>query len=94
MSANIEIGRCRSCKWRTSAGHCESDKLREDYGGKHDDELIYSYVESGRFWVGPNFGCVHFAAAEHQEALSPDLKSTRTYVKTHDGKWKGPDDLT
>jgi len=56
--------RCADCKFRSSSGHCENKHVREQYGKREveDDsaDLIYSYDEGGSFWVGPNFGCVHF----------------------------------
>jgi hypothetical protein len=60
----IKCGRCGLCKWRGNDGYCKNtDKIDEDYGqgvGDDDDRLIYDYAESGGFYVGVNFGCVHF----------------------------------
>jgi hypothetical protein len=53
---------CDTCKFRTDDGHCTSEKVQEDWGqsaAERVDSLVYSYNESGRFWVGPKFGCVH-----------------------------------
>jgi hypothetical protein len=61
--SNITIGRCKTCRLRTDDGYCTSPQIREDELGtvpKTDDELVYDYYEDGRFWVGPNFGCVHW----------------------------------
>jgi hypothetical protein len=55
---------CGTCKYRNTAGYCQSDKLSEDRGQsdeKKDDMLIYDYTEGGGFWVGARFGCVHYA---------------------------------
>jgi hypothetical protein len=45
---------------------CASPKLAEPLGIPNDvdtsDMLIYSYDEGGRFYTGPNFGCVHWEA--------------------------------
>ena len=67
------MDRCKTCKhWApcTSAVHwendkkaggiCMSDKITEDYGQGHGaDMMVYSYIEGGEFWTGPDFGCVH-----------------------------------
>ena len=58
---------CETCKFRDGYGICSSKKLTE-YMGRTDDPqvdmLVYSYNESGSFWVGPKFGCVHHAVVE------------------------------
>lgn len=62
----IKIGYCKDCKWRDKNGECtNTDKLHEDDRGARSDDkdhLIYSYYESGGFWVGPEFGCIHWTA--------------------------------
>ena len=54
---------CKTCKWRDQDGFCQNGKLQESNGlAPQPDQmnaLIYSYEESGKFWVGPEFGCVH-----------------------------------
>ena len=30
------------------------------------DHLVYSYIESGRFWTGHDFGCVHHCETRRQ----------------------------
>lgn len=69
MSDRIEIGRCKDCRWRKEDGYCWNvEKICEDcyldYSDKskneEEDRLIYDYDEGGGFWVGPNFGCVHW----------------------------------
>ena len=71
MSDRIEIGRCKDCSWRGQNGYysrpgycCNTEKIREDFHEKKDEEgddrLLYDYDEGGGFWVGPNFGCVHW----------------------------------
>jgi len=60
----VLIGHCRDCAWRDSAGECiNNDKIHEDdfeARSETSDHLIYSYDESGGFWVGQNFGCIHW----------------------------------
>ena len=44
---------------RFTIRECGSMKLSE-YDGDHEpDGLYYSYRESGSFYTGPKFGCVH-----------------------------------
>lgn len=57
--------RCGTCAYRNAEGLCVSEKIGEmlkDYGLPCDDVLSYSYGEGGSFWVGVNFGCVHWKA--------------------------------
>jgi len=66
----MKIGHCKDCKWRDEDGNCNNDKLHEDspeYRSKANDHLIYSYYEGGDFWVGPDFGCVHFNGSDKNE---------------------------
>lgn len=62
------MNKCGTCTNRDSDGYCQSDRLSEDYGQYRRtpeakaDALVYSYHEGGGFWVGPNFGCVHWAS--------------------------------
>ena len=62
---------CKDCKYRKEVkyntlgkpgGICTNDvAIDEDYGQEDTSAmLIYSYNESGCFYVGENFGCVHF----------------------------------
>lgn len=45
---------------RKIGGYCNSEKLRETSEDAYDsDALVYSYDEGGRFWTGPDFGCIH-----------------------------------
>jgi hypothetical protein len=65
MSDKITIGRCKNCDWRSRDGVCDNEqKIHEDMcakpGGDQADCLVYSYYEGGAFWVGPEFGCVHW----------------------------------
>ena len=63
MNDKITIGRCKDCKWRDKDGNCtNNEKLHEDDYRKAgtDDHLVYPYYESGDFYVGPSFGCVHW----------------------------------
>lgn len=62
---------CKTCKfWETErtparsgmpkgAGQCCCEKIRDTNDDMVADELVYQYYESGRFWSGPDFGCVH-----------------------------------
>ena len=55
-------GVCGTCKHRDADGHCQNDKLAENWWHEEDgkaDMLIYDYIEGGGFWVGELFGCVH-----------------------------------
>lgn len=57
-----DVVRCGRCKWRDERGYCWCPKLHESGKSQDesmDDHLVYSYNESGGFWVGVNFGCVH-----------------------------------
>lgn len=62
------MNKCGTCTNRDSRGYCQSDRLYEDDGQYSPeaevDALVYSYNEGGGFWVGPNFGCVHWAGKE------------------------------
>jgi hypothetical protein len=70
------MNRCKTCMhWaeipndRDLGGICENDqKIHEDDSKPgHEfgqDHLVYSYYESGSFWTGPEFGCVHHSPAE------------------------------
>jgi hypothetical protein len=55
---------CKDCKHRDDAGYCGNNNLQE--GTYYQDTeaakamLLYSYDEGGSFWVGPDFGCVHW----------------------------------
>jgi hypothetical protein len=65
---------CKTCKWhkptpydkhRPHGGWCECPKLHEDgcppegEAEYSKDHLVYIYNESGGFWTGDDFGCVH-----------------------------------
>lgn len=61
---------CKNCKYldkSLSNGNkfaCKNSKLTSDsYDNKEynaDDSLIYQFDEGGDFFVGENFGCIHF----------------------------------
>lgn len=63
---DIEKRVCKNCKWRDEEGHdCQNSKIKEGVSGERkDDELVYSFPEGGGFWVGENFGCVHWEEKE------------------------------
>jgi len=49
-------------------GACHHEKLgenSEEYCYR-SDELNYPYDEGGEFWVGADFGCIHFESKENQ----------------------------
>jgi hypothetical protein len=55
---------CKDCKHRNKDGYCWNEGLQQgtyfmDSPAAHD-LLIYTYDEGGGFWVGPDFGCVHW----------------------------------
>ena len=63
------MNRCKDCKFRSKKGTCVSLKIRDDVPWYDDDEnhqekikdmLLYSYDEGGSFFVGEEFGCVHW----------------------------------
>jgi len=56
---------CGSCIYRDENGYCINEKLTESWMStrtdpSYSDYLIYSYNEDGSFWVGPDFGCIHY----------------------------------
>jgi hypothetical protein len=58
--------RCGTCRSRNADAECTNPKLREPKAGGFstdpgNDELVYSYSEDGRFYVGELFGCVHYS---------------------------------
>lgn len=66
---SLDLIRCETCRyWKrvpptvrhvsNKGGWCEHPRFQEDYGYE-DDALVYSYQESGSFWTGRLFGCVH-----------------------------------
>lgn len=55
---------CKDCRFNDQHW-CDCPKIRECHYGEYPkpescDEMIYSYYESGSFWVGDLFGCIHF----------------------------------
>ena len=63
------IGYCKDCGYKEvidCRNTCTCKSITEDTEWYNDKEinnsnkLIYSYYEDGRFYVGDNFGCVHF----------------------------------
>jgi len=66
----MNCGYCKDCKWRDEYGSCKNSKMIDenyDQGfGKNNDRLIYSYQVGGEFWVGANFGCIHFKKKQGQ----------------------------
>jgi hypothetical protein len=79
--------RCKTCRFWVlhknpeytdgiAGGFCENDERlheadyrRPKYGSDH---LVYSYYESGSFWTGPEFGCVHHSTADRESAGTVD----------------------
>jgi hypothetical protein len=67
------MNRCETCAWwkgdlYEGGRECTNGKIREDKYGKcyEPDALVYSYYESGSFWTGPQFGCVHHMTADRE----------------------------
>lgn len=69
ITVAVNIGRCRDCRHYVSIDHgmdtrreCRSDKICEPLDEDRDasDQLVYEYDESGWFFPGPDFGCVHW----------------------------------
>lgn len=64
------MGYCKDCAFRNAENRkanksaCVCPKLTDDsYDSDEysaDDSLVYSYDEGGVFYVGDNFGCVHW----------------------------------
>jgi len=70
------MNRCKTCKFRNANDVCTNTKLADNVqwpGGYYDNEeeerenreqikdmLLYSYDEGGSFFVGEDFGCVHW----------------------------------
>lgn len=56
---------CSACRFRDEDGYCRSEKMWEEgiAPDNRSDCVVYDYYEGGNFWVGPNFGCVHFQEA-------------------------------
>lgn len=76
MDIKSNYPKCKTCKFRNEDGDCTNEKIsdngeyhtyiceddedkieRED---KIKDMLLYSYNEGGSFYVGEEFGCVHY----------------------------------
>jgi len=51
---------CEYCDWRNKKGFCENPNFSDDFTEKKDNMLIYTIYEGGAFWVGKDFGCIHF----------------------------------
>ena len=66
----LDAPTCSACRFRDEEGYCRSEKMWEEGIAPEDrsDCLIYDYYEGGNFWVGPDFGCVHF-----QQAFADDM---------------------
>ena len=65
----ITIGYCKDCKHKEivdGKNTCTCKSIKEDTDWSSDKQinesnnLTYSYFENGWFYVGDNFGCVHF----------------------------------
>ena len=57
------MNHCKDCKLRAKDGYCESEHFiegRYDPDDEHPADVVYSYNEGGSFWVGPEFGCIHW----------------------------------
>lgn len=77
---------CRDCTWRADDGMClNGEKLHDPPTGyeilngdtvthypEFRDHLVYEYSEGGSFWVGPDFGCVHWRERDSERAEGDD----------------------
>ena len=70
------MNRCKTCKFRNKDDECTNSKISDNArwpGGYYENEeeerenreqtndmLLYSYDEGGSFFVGEEFGCVHW----------------------------------
>ena len=63
-------GRCRDCRWHDFEehrldGHCSHEKMISDYHRKTPIDGIRTEDDEGwGFYVGPDFGCVHWEARD------------------------------
>jgi hypothetical protein len=71
---------CKDCRFRnlpTTPGefhpYCTSEKIVENDNEityrSDGDRLVYSYSESGTFYVEDYFGCVHFERTDAEIAM-------------------------
>ena len=58
-------------------GECYNEKFRFDYNLKEDDEFVYydSEFYKGGFYVGEEFGCIHFKRKEGIQKLLKDIET-------------------
>lgn len=70
MISKNQINTCKTCvHWTDIAPYdqperfmvrmCECPKFQEDFYSHEEDSLCYSYLEGGKFYTGPKFGCIH-----------------------------------
>lgn len=67
------MGKCKTCKHRNSQGICVNNLLQRNTKFKYktfNSRLITDDGESGRVWVGENFGCIYW---EDKEQIKPEL---------------------
>jgi hypothetical protein len=63
--------RCATCSFRNASGYCTSGKLADNWGQQDSDKAdmaLYDFNESGGFWVGEKFGCVHHSLSARFDA--------------------------
>ena len=80
---------CKTCAHRDENGYCRSQKLAERLNQRNEDTesadmLLYDYYEGGGFWVGPEFGCVHYATRTchaTSAAIDDHLKKARSVAE-------------
>jgi hypothetical protein len=64
------IGCCRDCKYRDDKNRCFNEHFQQGNEYQWDINtfakaaLIFEYDESGHFYVGDEFGCIHWEAKE------------------------------
>ena len=71
----ITIGHCGACRFRNANGYCTSEYLRAEARIAYSPDeqrtrLLYEDAyQDGHFWVGEQFGCIHFAPQSQPQTL-------------------------
>lgn len=69
ISGKKLIGCCRDCKYRDDQKRCFNEHFRQGEEKRDIDTfckaaLVFEYDESGHFYVGDEFGCIHWESKE------------------------------
>jgi len=88
--------KCKTCSFHDDEGKCtNSEKIHErDFhhpAQEIDDHFIYSYGESGYFWTGDEFGCVHWTHKGTSFLGNKFLQSSGEFGCVH---WNGEEETT